>query len=208
MFKKRKAKKAAKARQMRRAEVMGIEMNGGIRKSFIVVALLVILFVTSGFYAGGGLDQFRERIPSTHLESSYIDRGQIINDPCDDRDFCLAVYLDPTDSQSKRSAPFIKKLRRYHASFEAVGLKIIIGDGPNLDQNNLADKIGGEVFFDTAGAFGEKLRLKKKPAWVVSDSNSFVVKKTAGFPGTDTYREAIEWWLGDVLKIELDTDNA
>jgi len=123
-------------------------------------------------------------LPATELPA-VGDASDPANAPCAGRERCVTVYLSPWCPVCTQTVPVIQALRRRAAATKHVGVRIIIGGDARPRLEALAQRVGGTVHLDEAGAFARGAGARSVPRWWVTDPRRKVLADFAGgMPGT------------------------
>jgi hypothetical protein len=140
---------------------------------------LIIVIVVLGFV--GWKIFYHPAFPSIANDylATYLVYGEsnapYIQDPCENRDHCVYLYLAPWCPHCRDFLPYITDFRNYWKSMDRPGLKVIVGNGKKDAINEMASHIGPPVYLDFHDKFLQAVHVNSFPYVVVVGADQRVI---------------------------------
>jgi hypothetical protein len=98
---------------------------------------------------------------------------------CGAKSRCIVAYLAPWCPSCRRELASLMRARSLvKETGNEVGMKIVVGSGRPEEIEQMARRIGGEVFSDPEGVIFDAFGGKYYPSWWIFDSQGNVLKET------------------------------
>lgn len=107
---------------------------------------------------------------------------EVLADPCEGKEYCIAIYLAPWCPHCKASQPMIRDLQLDSKKSKMYGIKLFIGNDSKQNTGKMSSNFLPPVFDDTRSKL-KGLFPKGVPTWVVMNmKNRKIVREDAGLP--------------------------
>jgi hypothetical protein len=153
-----------------------------------ITTLLVLLGI-----AAAGLQSYRAWMrlipPPSHIAPNAFARlataaGRI---GCEDRSYCLIVYVTPWCSECHLQADVIRLAHQKLQATPEIGLAIIIGGDERLELQLMEENLGVPALLDIDGSFRSKAGIRSFPKWLIVEQNGAVLQRFTRLSEFDHY---------------------
>jgi len=110
-------------------------------------------------------------------------------DPCQDRTYCLYLYVAPWCPACHEFLPHVPEIRKFWQDGSRPGLKVIVGwdKEPALDE--MAAQIGPPIFADESAIFRKSLKFRGVPYFMVVNQRHQIIAQGSA---------ALAWLNGEI----------
>jgi len=128
-------------------------------------------------------------LPTTAAFQSY--------DPCEHKDACLVVYLNPQNNQELQ---MVRELGAGMVPLQKVGFQVVIANATPELMSAAASSIGGGLFIDNSEDFLKKTSPGATPYWWLISPERRVLSRFSALPsGAGSVQENLSKFVDDNL---------